>query len=272
MDKVEGELRWFGKVLDSELKRVRIIPLSDLHYGNPLCSIKHFERMVDFILDNEDTYTILNGDLCESTIKTSKGDLFKQVGSPQDQRDWVIERLLPIKDKILACTIGNHEMRIYNESGMDICKDIAEALGVPYRPEGILLKISFGDQREQSSHRPYVYWGYATHGYGGARTKSAKAVKVERLSTWIHADFYIMSHDHVVSVAPDVYLIPDNRGTIVDGVMTGKITAKRKMLIKSNAFLKWGGYSESGGFPPVDLEPAIIELSGEGLPKINVRV
>jgi len=35
-----------------------------------------------------------------------------------------------------------------------------------------------------------------------ANPKSAKAVKVERASTWIDADTYAMSHDHVVNVAP----------------------------------------------------------------------
>ncbi len=272
MEVITGELRWFGKVLSPELKQLRIIPLSDIHYGNPLCSLKHLDRTLTLVAENEDMCVIGTGDLCESTLKSSKGDIYKQVGTPQDQRDWIIERLYPIKEKILGMTTGNHEMRIYNETGIDISKDIAEALSVPYRPEGILIKIMFGSGNEYKVDRPYTYWGYATHGYGGARTKSAKAVKVERVATWIHADFYIMSHDHVVNIAPDIYLMPDNRGTIKDGVMTGKITAKRKMLIKSSAYLKWGGYSEMLGFPPVDLETPIIKLSGEGHPRIKVEV
>ena len=106
-----------------------------------------------------------------------------------------------------------------------------------------------------------MFWGYFTHGYGGARTKAAKAVKVERLSTWIHADWYAMSHDHVVNVAPDIYLMPDNRGTMSeDGFLSGKVSAHREMLIKTNAYLKWGGYAEFGGFPPSDLTTPLIKL------------
>lgn len=82
-----------------------------------------------------------------------------------------------------------------------------------------------------------------------------------------------MSHDHVVNVAPDIYLLPDNRGTVDEtGFTTGRITAHRKMLIKSGAFLKWGGYSEQGGFPPVDLSQPVITLSGQGKPRINVLI
>ena len=269
---VKNELRWLSPgVLPNDLKCLKIVPISDIHYGNPFFSYHHFKKTLD-LLALPEYYTILNGDLCESALKSSKGDIYHQSASPQEQRDWVIAQFMPYKNKILGITAGNHEARILNETGIDICKDIAAALHVPYRPEGILIKIQFGGGNNRVPTQPYTYYCYATHGYGGARTKSAKAVKVERLSTWIHADFYIMSHDHVVNIAPDIYLMPDNRGSInSNGFLSGAITAKRKMLIKSNAYLKWGGYSEMGGFPPVDLDSVIIRLSGEGSPKVNVE-
>lgn len=83
-----------------------------------------------------------------------------------------------------------------------------------------------------------------------------------------------MSHDHTVNVAPDVYLVPDNRNhqDKDSGFITGSITAKRKMLIKSNAYMKWGGYGEIGGFSPVDLETPEIILSGERKTRVRVLV
>lgn len=270
-DSIEGELRWFGHILPTDLKELKLVAIGDLHHGNPLSSVKHLDRTLELV-SNLNAYIILTGDLCESSLRTSKGDIYRQVGTPQEQRDWVLNKLYPFKDHILGQVSGNHENRIYNETGIDISKDIAESLGVPYRAEGLLLKISFGDNNNRTKGKPYTYWVYATHGYGGARTKSAKAIKVERLATWIDADIYFMSHDHVVNVAPDVYLKPDNRGTMKDGFLTGKVTAHRKVLIKTNAFLKWGGYSEMLGFPPVDLESPIVTLSGEGIPRVRVEV
>ncbi len=237
-----------------------IIVLSDLHYGNPYCSIKHFGRALDFIRENDNCYCFLNGDLCEAVTKSSKGDVYTQKITPQQQRDEVISMLLPIKDKILGVTTGNHEQRIYNETGVDLTKDIAEALESPYRAEGMLFKLSFGDYNNSTKGKPFVFWGYISHGYGGARTKASKAVKVERMSSWIHADWYAMSHDHVVNAAPNVYLMPDNRGIEKDGFLSGKVTAHRSMLVKTNSYLKWGGYAESGGFPPSDLATPIISL------------
>jgi len=271
---MKGELFYFAHKLDTGLDELKLIPISDAHYGNHLFSKPHFNATIKDLLETENAYTVLNGDLCESSIKSSKGDIFKQVGSPQDQRDWMIDKLYPIRHKILGMDMGNHEARIYNEVGMDICKDIAKALGVPYRADGMYLKISFGSGNSSHQEKQYTYFIYATHGYGGARTNSAKAVKVERTSTFIHADAYLMSHDHVVNAAPVVYLMPDNRTHHDEdsGFEVGKIKAKRKMLIKTNAYLKWGGYSERGGFPPVDLETPIITFAGKGQPKVNVMI
>jgi len=276
---VKGEPIYYAHTLSPKFKELIVVPISDAHYGNPLFSKHHFAKTINLVESKPNIYIVLVGDLCESSLRTSKGEIYKQVGSPQEQRDWIIKQLDPIKKKILGMVTGNHEQRIWNEAGIDISKDIAVSLGIPYRPEGILLKISFGDGNKSVEGRPFVYWGYCTHGYGGARTKSAKAVKVERVANWIHSDFYIMSHDHVVNVAPDVYLLPDNRTRDEldsDGNKTGfsigKVVAHRKMLIKTNAYLKFGGYSEMGGFPPVDLEPVVIKLSGQGKPNVRVEV
>ena len=261
-----GELIYYAHELDTEFTCVDIPPISDAHYGNPMFSKKHFLRTLKF-LERPNAYTFLNGDLCESTLRTSKGEIYKQVGTPQNQRDWMIDVLYPYRSHILGAVKGNHEDRIWQQAGVDIVEDIAKALGIPYRPEGLLHKISFGNGNESHTDRPFVFWVYQTHGYGGARTAAAKAVKVERTSYWLHAHAYLMSHDHVVNVAPSVYLLPDPRTrneTNDKGEMTGfrvgRVTSHRKMLIKTNAYLKWGGYSEFGGFPPTDLTTPLVKL------------
>lgn len=262
----QGELVYYAHTLDTAFDEVLIVPISDVHYGNPLFSKKYLMQTLQF-LDKPNAFGFLNGDLCESSIRTSRGEVYKQIGSPEEQRDQMIEWLKPYSAKLLGAVDGNHENRIWNEAGVHLVRDIARDLGIPYRSEGLLHKISFGHGNESHKDRPYTFWFYHTHGYGGARTKSSKAVKVERTATWIHADFYAMSHDHVVNVAPDVYLLPDPRTRVErdkkgkeTGFTIGKIKAHRKMLIKTNAYLKWGGYSEFLGFPPVDMATPLIRL------------
>ncbi|GAG74635.1 unnamed protein product, partial [marine sediment metagenome] len=242
----QGELVYYAHILDPEFDEVDIVPISDAHYGNPLFSKQHFLRTLKF-LERPNAFGFLNGDLTESTLKTSKGEIFRQVGSPEQQRDDISDMLYPYREKLLGADDGNHEDRIWREAGIHIMRDIAKNLAIPYRPEGLLHKISFGSGSSYHPEYPFVFWFYQTHGYGGARTKAAKAVKVERTATWIHADFYAMSHDHVVNVAPDVYLLPDPRTRLEKnskgeetGFRVGRVRAHRKMLIKTNAYLKWG--------------------------------
>lgn len=258
---IQGEPIYYAHELDPDFDVVDILPLSDVHLGNPLFSKRHFLSTLSF-LQRPNAYGILNGDLCESTLRSSKGEIYKQIGTPQDQRDQIAEWLYPYRHKLLGATDGNHEDRIWKEVGIRIVKDIADKLGIPYRPEGLIYKLSFGRGNNGHDNKPYVFWIYHTHGYGGARTKAAKAIKVERTASWIHCNLYVMSHDHVVNVAPDLYLVPDSR-TRVDsntGFRVGRVTAYRKMLVKSNAYLKWGGYSELGGFPPVDLTAPLVKM------------
>ena len=222
----------------------------------------------------------MNGDLIEAALRSSVGDVFSQKGTPQDQIDRIISQLYPYRKKILGVTDGNHEWRIYKETGFLVGRYIAKSLGAPYRPEGIIIKISFGSGNEGHEDRPYTYWVYMTHGYGGARTKSAKAVKAERVSAWLPTmDVIIMSHDHVVNIAPDVCLEPDPRTRPErdkegneTGFTVGRVRAHRRMLVKANAYIKFGGYAEMGGFPPTDLAVPIIKFSGVGKPKVSVEI
>lgn len=261
------ELRYVLCELDPDLTFLELYIFSDLHYGNPFCDIKCFKRSIDYVRDTPQARVIINGDLCESAIKSSKGDIHRQVGSPQDQRDWCIDTLMPIKNKVVAMTTGNHESRIYNDAGVDISKDIAKALGVYYDPDGLLIKIRFGHGCQRTRNEPYTYKIYTMHGYGGSRTRGAKAQKLERMGQWVGADVYCESHDHQVLSFPASYLEDDNRATRQDGgFKTGLMRAKRAEFVKSNAYLKWGGYARSQGFPPVDMITPVIWLGGSEKP------
>lgn len=256
------ELVYYHRRLPKDIETLSLIPLSDAHFGAPNFSLRHFNATINYIKEHPSVYCILNGDLLDTALPSSVGDIFAQVDTPQKQRDWMISKLLPIKDKVLAMTTGNHENRIYKVAGFDVSKDIADALGCPYRPEGMLLKISFGGGNSRHPDAPYTYFVHFQHGYGGARTDGAKLTKGQRQSTYVHADAYIMAHDHLSQAEPAVYLIPDQRTTIKNGFEMGKVNAKRKMIIKSAAYLKWGGYGESGGFAPADLTTPIIKFAG----------
>jgi len=264
-----NEITYIAWKLPEEFTELFLVPMSDLHKGNPFFSEKHLNRTTEYIASKPNVRYVLNGDMLEAATKTSKSNVFAQTEAPGKQAAWVKKHFAPISKQCLGLTSGNHENAIYDTVGVDLCGEIADALDRPYRPEGMLLKISFGGGNERHATAPYVFWTYMTHGWGGARTPGAKAKKVEDQSHYVTADLHIMSHDHVVNVAPTVELQADRRTyPVYDEYedekewQSGTVRAKRVMLVKSNAYLKWGGYAQRLGFPPSDLtSPLIVFLT-----------
>lgn len=249
--------------LPADQNEIFLYPISDVHYGHPLFSEKHLTRILAEILHLPNAYVILNGDLCECALRESKGDVYHQT-PPDKQLEWIIAKFEPIKHRILAMTAGNHENRIADKTGIDICAIIARQLHVFYRNEGAMVKIEFGDNNNSTPGKPYVCYVYATHGYGGARTTGAKIAKGERsANNFQKVKLVIMSHDHQAAFVSGTKLEPDDRTSVdEDGFRTGKMRAVTVKILKSNAFLKWGGYSERGGYPPVDLDPCYARIYG----------
>ena len=48
---------------DLASRRIKIVPLSDVHYGAHACSENRFKRYLDYIARTPDVYTFLNGDI-----------------------------------------------------------------------------------------------------------------------------------------------------------------------------------------------------------------
>src|SRR4030042_5775517 len=111
----QQEIRYCVCNLSPELSYLELYILSDLHYGNPFCNLPRFARQMEYVLSKPNVFIILNGDLLESSIRTSKGDIYNQVGSPQDQRDRVIEILLPVRERILGMTCLSDDTRVLTD-------------------------------------------------------------------------------------------------------------------------------------------------------------
>jgi hypothetical protein len=272
---IPGELVYYCHDLPSRFNEIYIIPLSDIHYGNPLHSKHHTQKAIDLIASKQNYYTILNGDLAECVIRTSKGDIASQTAIVQKQYEYIRDIFMPIKNKILGVTQGNHEFRIMDMAQIDICDMWAKEWGCPYGREELLIKVSFGHGNARMVEQPYSFFLHAQHGYGGARTKGAKNVKVERQSHQVHADIYLQSHDHDASIQAGVYLMPHMRTYInkTNGFKMGSVHSIDKKLVKTGAFLKRGGYASRSGYDPVSLDLTYIKLQGNrGEPVVRVEM
>jgi len=110
--------------------------VSDLHVGSQLFKEHLFQKyVVQPLIDNDDLYAVLNGDLIEGITNGDKRfnrkAVDKSFDSPQEEAEYVIELLKPVpKGKLLGGCLGNHE--ITNAATFDAFRMISRDLDIPY--------------------------------------------------------------------------------------------------------------------------------------------
>lgn len=226
------------KILDD----ITIIPISDVHIGDKLSNEKLLKETIERIKNEPNTYTIINGDLCNMALKNSKSDVYSDCLSPMEQVLRATELLEEIKDKILVITTGNHEDRTTKETNIDVTRLIAKQLGIEdrYANGWWYLYLTFGSERRE---RPITYGITGIHGYGGGRRSGGKINRLEDMSQVVIADLYLMSHTHKPI---------STKGCIYIPYYQSKALMKQEMYyLMTNSFLESdNGYAEKMGFPP----------------------
>lgn len=242
--------------LGKDIKKLTIIPISDVHIGDKTANLKAFKEVLERIKNEPDTYTILNGDLCNIALKNSKSDVYEGL-SPMEEVLQIINFLEPIKDKILVMSNGNHEQRITNDTNIDILYLVAKQLRIEqtYSPSWWYLYLSFGDNKEKGDGRKLLYTLSGYHGSGSAQTTGAKSNKVKKMSQVVLADIYLMSHVHEPIQTKGIIFTPDYQHR--------SIVRKEMYYCISNAFVEYeGSYAERMGLIPSNNGITEIELDG----------
>lgn len=240
--------------LSQELKEIEIIPIGDVHYGSPEHNGKLFNEVIEKVKTEKNMFCILLGDLIECVTKDSVGDLYTQIGSPHDQANYIVEKLKPIKDKILAMTNGNHENRVFKTTGFDISLYIAEKLGIAdrYNKGSCVLFVRFGKQRGKAN-APHIFSIVVSHGTASSTKKAGKLNALLKLQeTVVGADIYIIGHVHdYICTYEETYMVNNKYK---------EIKAKTSCLLSQGAFLDFGGYGYEKGYKPLAKRHAIITL------------
>ena len=240
--------------LDTDISKITIIPISDVHIGDKTADLKAFKEVLDRIKNEPNTYTILNGDLCNVALKNSKSDVYSDDLTPMEQVIRVLNFLEPIKDKILVLSTGNHEDRITKDTNIDILYLVAKQLHIEqvYSNTWWYLYLTFG---HSSKGRPMLYTITGYHGYGGGSTTGGKANKVKKMSQVVLADIYIMSHVHEPINTKGIIFTPDYQHKT--------IIKKEMYYCISNSFVEYeGSYAEKMGLIPGNTGISEIQLDG----------
>lgn len=243
-----------NKERNEVVDKIKIIPISDTHIGDPLLDLKLLKQTIKEIKDEPNTYTIINGDILNTALKNSKSDVYRDIMTPDEQIDKACEYFEEISDKILVYHGGNHERRTAKEAGIDISKHIAERLGIEdrYAKDMWYLFLQFGKCR-RGREVQYTIAGY--HGSAGGRKSGGKINRLKDMSSIILADLYIMSHAHEKIITDGLIFVPDEQHKI--------LVEKELNYLLTNSFLRYGDYGAAGGYTPNNTSTTEAILDGK---------
>ena len=242
--------------LPSNIDKLTIIPISDVHIGDKTADLKAFKEVLERIKNEPNTYTILNGDICNFALKNSKSDCYEGL-SPMTEILEAIKYLEEIREKILVISSGNHEDRLIRETNVDPTYLIAKQLGIEnvYSPSWWYLYLTFGNNKAKGDNRPILYTITGYHGSGSSQTTGAKANKVKKMSQVVLADIYLMSHVHEPIQTKGIIYTPDYQHR--------SIVKKEMYYCISNAFVEYNGsYAEKMGLIPSNNGITEMQLDG----------
>jgi hypothetical protein len=165
-----------------------LLLLGDTHIGHERHNSTGLLDTLAKSVDNGDKI-LLMGDLSDYGLANSVGaSVYEQDIQPQEQYEEVLRWLEPHKDQIIGSITGNHEERVRKNTGIDIGKNLARELGVPYFGYGGVVRISVDNTS---------YLMYAKHGGSGAATRGGKINAVMKFrNIFPGADIYAMGHVH----------------------------------------------------------------------------
>lgn len=241
-----------NEIITTHLKpvdgKIEIVPLSDIHQGNPCFTEKGEKKLdgyIDYISNKEGCYTLLIGDLIESANPHAT---FKIKMSPQEQYEWILNKFESLADakKIIALLSGNHENFIYSDTGFDVIKTMSLAMKVPYLGDSGYIGIKTGKQ---------FYSAYATHPKTAVTKKSSKIKMLEDMGSIHDVDMILCAHIHSIIAEEQIMRKPN--------FVTGEIDNRKQLLVGTGSFLEYGDYAEQARYKPEKMGAPKIILNAE---------
>jgi UDP-2,3-diacylglucosamine pyrophosphatase LpxH len=228
---------------------INIYPLSDIHIEASESDRALFIKLLEHILEDPTGYLVLVGDIFNNALKTSKSNVYKDIMSPSEAKDYLTKALRPLAKagRILGGTAGNHEYRSVREVDLDPLYDVFARLGIEdvYRQNLCMMKISLGSR---AKNRQISYAGVLTHG-----TSTNKQKKF--ITNIDNADFFIFGHTHDLTFQPYMKLKID--------LYNNTVIKQPYYYIVCNSFLKYADYAIRGMYTPKEAQGfQYITLSG----------
>lgn len=228
---------------------IRLYPIVCMHVGAAQCDEDFIKGYIKRCSKDPNGRMIYMGDGGECVTKQSKGDVYAQTLSPQQQHDVVVEWLAPIakEGKLLFGIRGNHGHRIYKETGLDFDANLCHRLGVPYLGVSTFANL----QVNRSSYDLYFH-----HGSDSGTPLSTKISKHEKFGSFVDADALFTAHSHIAVDLPPLAL------QSADNYQCRISTKLRHGYICGSGYDSRSGYAEEKAYSPILPSYLIVEFDG----------
>ena len=168
---MKNDLELVVHKLSTGLQEIRIYPLGDLHIGSPDFNIQLFDAWLKKVSEDDYARVVILGDMLDNGLKNSKTNVYDAPIRPREQKEWLKNKLYPIKDKILVAVPGNHERRSSRETDDCPLYDVMCKLDIEdlYRENIAFVKVNLGAKR---ANRQYSYTFVVSHGGSDNKVKA----------------------------------------------------------------------------------------------------
>lgn len=219
-------------------KEIEIVPLGDVHNGNPNCRFDKFEEHVNYVAETPNCYAVLMGDLLECILPSDKRysatDKYSSVDILKKQ---LKTALLPIEHKIITALTGNHEWKLAQSGYGDPIEWLCQEFNIPHGGFSCYIQLNC---EPRSRLKPLII--YAHHGWSAGRKTGATINNVEGLAQHWSADVYLVGHSHKIAITRQV--MNDYNGyRVLAFCSTGTFV--------ETATYGTTGYAERAGYPPL---------------------
>jgi hypothetical protein len=278
-------------------KDCRIFDTGDWHVGPHGFDEGGLDDMLAEVREDKNARMILKGDLIDAISTDDKRfcsltyDIKDRWRSIDDHLEFLVEKLMPVRDKILCNLHGNHELTLLKQT--DLTRRLCKALNVPYGGYTCILTLN---TPEGSKH---AFKMLLTHGRRGisshakdpiqSKANMEASLKKHMSNLQIYDCVYqSMGHAHKLIIVPPTV----TREVMLTSTTTGlkqnyksavkqnmsEISPESRWYVCSGSFLKTFSqpghlsYAELAQYGPVEIGCAEVVVKDSEIAEVKKRL
>lgn len=240
----------------SDNKDLVIYPVSDLHIGAKECLMREWMLFKNRLLEESDSYLVILGDMMNNALKSSVSNSYEETMRPREQKQWLVEQLSEVRNKILCIVPGNHCARSEKDADDNPLYDVACKLDLEdvYRENMAIVKIRIGKVNGNGAKNP-TYTMVCVHGSGGGALTGGAINRNERYGmAFDGVDILCTGHTHKPVVTRPAKIVVDTHNN--------RVTVKPFITVTATSWLGYSGYAARKMLTPTSHALQQIHLCG----------